>query len=89
MDLESRRRWEEYTKAKAVMLERSHIPEARWRGVSAVDKMRARLNCIDHLLKQCPYGDVQKARVILPEREHHEHHSRQAIPAEMSVPEVY
>ena len=48
MDLESRRRWEAYTKAKEVMLERSHIPEARWWVVQAVDKKRARLNCIDH-----------------------------------------
>ena len=52
MDLESRRRWEDYTKAKEIMLERSHIPEARWWVVQAVDKKRARLNCIDHLLKQ-------------------------------------
>ena len=46
MDLESRRRWEDYTKAKEVMLERSHIPEAPWWVVQAVDKKRARLNCI-------------------------------------------
>src|SRR5271169_1908061 len=58
MDLESRRRWEEYTKAKEVMLERSHIPEARWWIVQAVDKKRARLNFIAHLLKQFPYREV-------------------------------
>ncbi len=89
MDLESRRRWEEYTKAKEVMLERSHIPEARWWVVHAVDKKRARLNCIDHLLKQFPYNEVQKPPVVLPERERHEHYSRQAVPAAMLVPEVY
>ena len=60
MDLESRRRWEAYTKAKEVMLERSHIPEARWWVVHAVDKKRARLNFIDHLLKQFPYSDMPK-----------------------------
>ena len=80
MDLESRRRWEDYTKAKEVMLERSHIPEARWWVVQAVDKKRARLNCIDHLLKQFPYAEVPKQSVILPERERHEHYSRQAVP---------
>src|SRR6266436_4079375 len=58
MDLEARRRWEDYTKAKEVMLQRSHIPEARWWVVHAVDKKRARLNCIDHLLKQFPYSEV-------------------------------
>jgi polyphosphate kinase len=89
MDLESRRRWEDYTKAKEVMLQRSHIPEARWWVVQAVDKKRARLNCIDHLLKQFPYKDVKKEPVVLPEREHHEHYSRQAVPHEMLVPEVY
>jgi len=89
MDLESRRRWEEYTKAKEIMLARSHIPEARWWVVQAVDKKRARLNCIDHLLKQFPYAEVHKAPVVLPLREHHEHYSRQAVPAEMVVPEIY
>jgi polyphosphate kinase 2 len=89
MDLESRRRWEAYTKAKEIMLERSHIDEARWWVVQAVDKKRARLNCIDHLLKQFPYAEVPKSSVVLPERERHEHYSRQAVPAEMLVPEIY
>ncbi len=89
MDLESRRRWEEYTKAKEVMLERSHIPEAPWWVVNAVDKKRARLNCIDHLLKQFHYEETPKPAIVLPEREHHEHYSRQAVPAQMLVPEVY
>jgi polyphosphate kinase len=89
MDLESRRRWEAYTKAKEVMLERSHISEAPWWVVQAVDKKRARLNCIDHLLKQFPYAEVPKPAVVLPERERHEHYSRQAVPASMLVPEIY
>jgi polyphosphate kinase 2 len=89
MDLESRRRWEEYTKAKEVMLERSHIPEARWWIVQAVDKKRARLNCIHHLLAQFPYKEVQKPAIVLPEREHHEDYSRQAVPDDMVVPEIY
>jgi polyphosphate kinase 2 len=89
MDLESRRRWEAYTKAKEVMLERSHTPEARWWVVHAVDKKRARLNFIDHLLKQFPYEETPRAPIVLPKREHHEHYSRQAVPAEMLVPEVY
>jgi polyphosphate kinase 2 len=92
MDLESRRRWEDYTRAKDVMLERSHIPEARWWVVHAVDKKRARLNCIDHLLKQFQYlqtPQTPKTPIVLPQREHHEHYSRQAVPPEMLVPEVY
>jgi polyphosphate kinase 2 len=89
MDLESRRRWEEYTKAKEVMLERTHMPEARWWVVHAVEKKRARLNFIDHLLKQFPYHEVLKPEVVLPDRIHHEHYSRQAVPADMLVPEIY
>jgi polyphosphate kinase len=89
MDLESRRRWEEYTKAKEVMLERTHIQEARWWVVQAVDKKRARLNVIHHLLSQFPYVEVEKPSVVLPKRERHEEYSRQPVAADMFVPEVY
>jgi polyphosphate kinase 2 len=89
MDLESRRRWEDYTKAKEVMLARSHIPEARWWVVHAVDKKRARLNCIDHLLKQFPYVEAKRGPIELPQRERHEDYSRQDVPEEMVVPEIY
>jgi polyphosphate kinase 2 len=89
MDLESRRRWEDYTVAKDVMLKRSHIPEARWWVVHAVDKKRARLNCMHHLLQQFEYQETPKTPVELPPRERHEHYSRQAVPAEMLVPEIY
>jgi polyphosphate kinase len=89
MDLESRRRWEQYTLAKEVMLTRSHVPEAPWWVVQAVDKKRARLNCLDHLLKQFAYEETPRAPIVLPQREHHEHYSRQAVPAHMLVPEVY
>jgi polyphosphate kinase len=89
MDLESRRRWEDYTKAKEIMLERSHIPEARWWVVQAVDKKRARLNCIDHLLRQFSYSEIPHPAIVLPQRERHEHYSRQAVAPDLVVPEVY
>jgi polyphosphate kinase 2 len=89
MDLESRRRWEDYTLAKEIMLKRTHIPEAPWWVVQAVDKKRARLNCIHHLLSQFPYVERPKPPLSLPERERHEHYSRQAVPSEMLVPEIY
>jgi polyphosphate kinase 2 len=89
MDLESRRRWEDYTRAKEIMLERTHIPEAPWWVVQAVDKKRARLNCIDHLLRQFPYVESEKPSVVLPPRERHEDYSRRPVPPEMFVPEVY
>lgn len=89
MDLESRVRWEEYTKAKETMLERTHIPEAPWWVVQAVDKKKARLNCIAHLLGQLPYTDVPHPPVVLPERVRHPEYLRQPVPASMIVPEIY
>jgi len=89
MDVESRRRWEDYTRAKEDMLERSHIPEAPWWVVEAVDKKRARLNCIRHILSQIPYGEVERAPVILPERVRHKDYERHPIPDEMYVPDLY
>jgi polyphosphate kinase len=89
MDLESRRRWEAYTKAKEAMLERTHIPEAPWWIVAADDKKRARLNCIHHLLSQIPYDDVPREPVVLPARLHNPDYVREALPNEIYVPEVY
>ena len=89
MDLESRRRWEDYTRAKEVMLERTHISEAPWWVVQAVDKKRARLNCIHHLLQQMPYVEVPRSAVELPERERHADYMRRPVPDEMVVPQVY
>ena len=89
MDLESRVRWEAYTKAKETMLERTHIPEAPWWVVQAVDKKKARLNCIHHLLSQLPYQEVPHAPVVLPERLRNPVYFRQPVPASMYVPEVY
>jgi polyphosphate kinase len=89
MDLESRRRWEEYTRAKEDMLQRTHIPEARWWIVDGVDKKTARLNCIHHLLQQIPYEDVPHPPVLLPQREHKPDYHRTPIPPEMHVPSVY
>jgi polyphosphate kinase 2 len=89
MDLESRRRWEDYTKAKEAMLDRTHIPEAPWWIVEAVDKKKARLNCIHHLLGQIPYGEVAHETVTLPKRVHNPNYLRGPIPKEMYVPSVY
>ncbi len=89
MDLESRRRWEEYTKAKEIMLERTHLPEAPWWVVQAVDKKKARLNCIHHLLEQMPYGETEHPAIVLPERVRHEDYVRNPVPQDIVVPEIY
>ncbi|HSV36232.1 MAG TPA: polyphosphate kinase 2 [Ramlibacter sp.] len=89
MDLESRRRWEAYTRAKEIMLERTHIPEARWWVVEGDDKKKARLNCIDHLLSQVPYSGIEHPTVELPERVRHKEYSRRPVPRELFVPAKY
>jgi polyphosphate kinase 2 len=89
MDLESRRRWEQYTKAKENMLERTHIAEAPWWIVEAVDKKRARLNCIHHLLSQIPYREIHHEPVVLPARVHNPEYLRGPIPKDLYVPSVF
>lgn len=89
MDLESRRRWEDYTEAKEEMLARSHIAEAPWWVVQGVDKKRARLNCISHLLQQVPYEESEQKTIMLPMRERHEDYRRAPVPEHMVVPEKY
>ncbi len=89
MDIQSLYRWDDYTKAKAVMLGHTHIPEAPWWIVDAVDKRSARLNCMHHLLSQVPYQEIPRGTVALPEELCRGQHSRSAAPAAMQVPQVY
>jgi polyphosphate kinase 2 (PPK2 family) len=64
-------------------------PEAPWWVVQAVDKKKARLNCIHHLLGQIPYSEVEHAPIVLPPRERHDDYVRQPVRNEILVPEVY
>lgn len=89
MDLESRRRWEDYTRAKEIMLEQTHIAEAPWWVVPADNKKQARLNCIHHLLSLFPYREIEPDEVVLPERVRNEDYIRNPVPQEMIVPQVY
>jgi len=89
MDLEARRLWEAYTKAKETMLERTHIPEAPWWVVAANDKKKARLNCISHLLSQIPYNEISHPEITLPARVHNPDYLRGPVPPQMYVPDLY
>jgi polyphosphate kinase 2 (PPK2 family) len=89
MDVESRKRWEAYTKAKEEMLEKTHTKVAPWWVVDAVDKKRARLNCISHLLTQIPYQAVTHTSVVLPNRVRNPDYHRGPIPKEMYVPDTF
>ena len=89
MDLESRARWEDYTRAKEVMLARTHIPEAPWWVVEADDKKRARLNCIAHLLGQFPYEEIARPEIALPARVFNPDYIRGPIPSGLYVPNIF
>ncbi|MFM2029530.1 MAG: hypothetical protein RL517_721, partial [Pseudomonadota bacterium] len=89
MDLDARRHWEAYTKAKETMLERTNIPEAPWWVVAANDKKKARLNCISHLLNQIPYKEIDHPEITLPKRVHNPDYLRGPVPKSMYVPEIY
>ncbi len=89
MDLQSRVRWEAYTKAKEEMFERTNIAEAPWWIVEGTDKKRARLNTIQHLLRQVPYGEVPHEPIELPNRVFNPDYERKVLPDELYVPDVY
>ena len=89
MDLESRNRWVEYSKAKDVMFAHTNIPEAPWFTIEADDKKRSRLNCIHHLLSKVPYEDMTPPPLELPSRPLAEDYVRAPRNEQFFVPQVY
>ncbi|NVK31567.1 MAG: polyphosphate kinase 2 [Gammaproteobacteria bacterium] len=89
MDLQSRVRWEKYTKAKERMLRLTNKPYAPWYIVEGNDKRRERLNCMEHILSRIPYHEVEHEKVELPERVFNPNYERQVLPDELYVPKVY
>ena len=89
MDLESRVRWEDYTKAKEEMFSRTNIPEAPWYIVEGNDKKRELLNCIEHILSQIPYSEVENQKIELPDRVFNPDYERRVLPDKLYVPKIY
>lgn len=89
MDLESRTRWVEFSKAKDAMFAHTNIPEAPWFTVEADDKKRARLNCIHHILSKVPYVDMTPEPPELPPRRPAEDYVRPPLNEQFFVPQVY
>ncbi len=89
MDLESRRRWVEFSKAKDEMFAYTDIKQAPWYAVNADNKKRARLNCISHLLSMIPYNDLTPEPIKLPRREKEKAYVRPPITDQTFVPERY
>lgn len=89
MDLASRTKWVEYSKAKDVMFAHTDIKQAPWYVVDADDKKRARLNCIHHLLSLIPYKDLTPKPIELPKRQENMGYLRPPIEDQTFVPDVY
>ncbi len=89
MDLESRARWVEFSKAKDILFDHTDIKQAPWFVVNAEDKKRARLNCISHLLSMIPYEDRTPDPIELPPRQENTGYIRPPITEQTFVPDVY
>ena len=88
MDLDSRSRWIEYSKAKDEMFSYTDTKVSPWYVVNADDKRRARLNCIHHLLSMIPYEEIKHKKIALPTISK-EGYVRPPISEQTFVPQVY
>ncbi len=89
MDMESRRRWVDYSRAKDEMFRSTDIKQAPWYVVNADDKKRARLNCISHFLSMVPYEDLTPEDLVLPPRQEDTGYVRPPIDEQTFVPQEY
>ncbi len=89
MDLASRERWVDYSKAKDEMFAHTDIKQAPWYVVDADSKRRARLNCIHHLLSMIPYEDLTPRSIKLPPRQREEGYVRPPLSDQNFIPQVY
>ncbi len=89
MDLESRSRWMEYSKAKDAMFAHTDIKQAPWYVVPSDIKKHARLNCIAHLLSMIPYEDLTPEPIELPHRKDDSGYVRPPMDDQTFVPQVY
>ena len=89
MDLESRNRWVEYSRAKDVMFSHTDIKQAPWYVVNSDIKKHARLDCISHLLSQVPYQDVTPEEIVLEERPPQTGYVRPPLEEQNFVPETH
>ncbi len=89
MDLASREKWEDYSRAKDEMFGYTDTKESPWYVVEADDKKRARLNCINHLLSKIPYEDLTPEPIVLPKRRETKGYVRPPMDAQTFVPQIY
>ena len=90
VDLPSRERWYDYSKARDRMLDATDMPYAQWHILNSDDKKRARLNCVSHFLAQIPYKHVPREKVKLPDRsKKNAYDDKAALKGRKFVPENY
>lgn len=89
MDLESRKRWVDYSKAKDAMFAHTDIKQAPWYVVNADDKKRSRLNCISHLLSVIPYENIEPEKIVLPAKQKNKGYVRPPVSDQSLIPEKY
>lgn len=89
MDLQSRIRWEQYTKAKEEMFDRTSTEIAPWYIVEGNDKRRERLNCMAHILSKVPYDEVPHKIIELPERVFNPDYERRTLPDSLYIPKIF
>ncbi len=90
MDLPSRSKWYEYSRARDQMLKATDTKHAPWRILRSDDKKRARLNCISHLLDLIPYKKVPREKIKLPDREmKHAYDDQATLKGRRFIPEKY
>jgi len=89
MDLESHRRWYDFSRARDDMLQATDTPFAPWYVVDGNDKRRARLNCISHFLSLIPYKEVKRDKIKLPDRQKRKGYEEPRNRNYKHVPQVY
>jgi polyphosphate kinase 2 len=89
MDLESRKRWVDYSKAKDEMFSHTDIKQAPWYVVNSDDKKRSRLNCISHLLSCISYQNIEPEKIELPKRQKDKGYVRPPVSDQTIIPEKY
>lgn len=89
MDIQSRSKWVDYSKAKDTMFQYTDIKQAPWFVVNADNKKKARLNCIHHLLSMIPYAEIKQEEIKLPPRQSDEGYIRPPVTDQTFVPDMY
>jgi hypothetical protein len=88
MDMEARKRWHEYSKAKDIMFQYTDVANSPWYVVESDIKKNARINCISHLLEKINYKDIKSKEIVLPEKQEDKDYERTPYGEQNLVPDI-